>query len=106
MPEEKEALVAQKLEKHFCANQTVKRRDPDYYIKNPSRVYAVSLGKNHYTINKMAKETFLSKQNRNRKEISQLIPNAPKLSTNDKMRKAFMNNTMSDMRGFNDQEIS
>lgn len=54
----------------------------------------------------MAKETFLSKQNRNKKEISQLIPNAPKLSTNDKMRKAFMNNTMSDMRSFKDQEIS
>lgn len=61
VPDEVHAKVAEKLEGHFCANHLVKRRDPAYYIKNPSRVYAVSLGKNHYTINKMAKETFLSK---------------------------------------------
>ena len=79
--EEARAIVEDKINNSFSKNHLVKRRDPSHYIRNPAKVYVSTLGKKHYAINEMAKETFLTKVGRNSLNPKDLLPNAPNMRT-------------------------
>ena len=73
-------MVEAAINNSFAANRKVVRRDPTYYIKNPARIYVETLGNKHYAINKMAKNTYMSKLNKETNQPEDHLPKPPQFS--------------------------